>query len=293
MEKISTSLPFYIRLPDDTYKFHFEGEAIEFLVTKETIQPSMRTGSRSADTHFHGDRRGIDEYSVISYETERQFSSIDEAKSFTVKLVNRVLDVYRYIDQATHLMPITATDFHEFNLLKDGRLSETAITFGPGGLVLNDGGLINEIGSLVKRALEERIEVPFFENILLNAHHYHLTGEYRMSVLEAVIALEIIVYQFIREFAPKSGKSQKQIDGWIEGRGRESGLRYCVETVLNMLLPFDVRVSSDLISRCGNTVTLRNKVVHRGKKDVTEVEATSAITFSLEIIRHLNRFISS
>jgi len=289
--KIKTSLPFCLYKIDDRVYEVKDRDNTKIRFIKQKIEPSRRT-SRSKNIEFLRDRWGIDAYSKVEIETDREFTESigsKEAKDFALKIINRFIKLYRYFDSdAVHLTSLIREDLiDEFKLhRKDGKGS-ISISFG-GGLTPLHPNKIAKVSDNIEGALEGNFEIPLWEDLLLNAGHYIFTGEYRMSILESVIALELVVSNFIREEGKKKTVSRKKIEGFI----KDVGVSGNIEVTIQLLAG---KGKSDLpndkaFEKCKTGITIRNAIVHKGRTSVTPKEARETLEVNKLMVKSLLRF---
>lgn len=120
------------------------------------------------------------------------------------------------------------------------------------------------------------------EELLLGAKTFFHEEDYRMAVLEAVIALDIMIASLIR----KIGRSRGISEGSLKNFLKEVGLARSMKVVLKMIIP-DRLPDDDVLKACKTANTLRNKIVHEGKLNVSESEATEAIQNIEAFIEHI------
>jgi len=152
---IKANLPFCLYKIDGRY-FQIDPQTrLRFF--KEKIEPSRRTSS-SKNIEFLNDRWGIDGFSRIEIETEKDInlsgSMSDEARTFALRMINKFISLYRYFDtDAVHLVNLIESDLMDFSVEKDGRAS-FAIVFG-GGITLLSPKRIASISSMLEKALND------------------------------------------------------------------------------------------------------------------------------------------
>jgi uncharacterized protein (UPF0332 family) len=123
--------------------------------------------------------------------------------------------------------------------------------------------------------------------ILLQAKSFFEQENYRMAVLEAVIALEITVSSLIRKKAEELEISKKEIGELL----KIEGLTCCLETVLPMLFSRDLP-SRDLLVKLKSAISIRNAIVHKGRSSISSKEAQDAIIKIEEFVNKAKGVIS-
>ncbi len=120
------------------------------------------------------------------------------------------------------------------------------------------------------------------EELLLGAKTFFHEEDYRMAVLEAVIALDIMIASIIRKIGRLRGISKGSLKDFL----REVGLNRSMKVVLKMIIP-DRLPDDDVLEGCKTANTLRNKIVHEGRLNVSEIEAREAIQNIKTFIEHI------
>jgi len=120
------------------------------------------------------------------------------------------------------------------------------------------------------------------DELLLGARSFFQEENYRMAVLEAVIALDIRVLSLVR----KIGRSKKIPKKYLNNFIHEVGLKLSLKVVLKLLIPDDLP-NETVLSACKSANTIRNKIVHAGRLDVSENDANEAIQHIQTFIEHV------
>jgi len=285
--KIKTSLP-YCLFRVDTRFFKFKdthNSKIRFLKIETT--PNRRTQS-SQNIEVIRDRWGIDAHSDVEIYTDKKFDKPEQAESFALELINDFVKRYRYYDKdAIHLVPLTREDLFGLNVLSDGHgVVSMALA---GGITVVNPLRNHEISSNIEQSIDKNQEIPFWEELMLNAQQYCYQMDYRHSVLESVIAVELVVSEFIREKCREKGIKDEDANGYI----RTYGLTGNVQVTLTLLLDKKSLPKVEIMETCKKSIEIRNKIVHKGKKDVTEKQAKDSIEFGKQMIEFLLSKMSS
>jgi hypothetical protein len=279
---IKAKLPFCLYKLDERY-FQIDSQTrIRFF--REKIEPSRRTSS-SENMEFLNDRWGIDGFSRIEIETEKDIdlseSMSDEARTFTLRIINKFISLYRYFDDtAVHLVNLIESDLMDFSVEKDGRAS-FAIGFG-GGITPINPQKIASVSSMLENAIRDGYEIPLWRELILNAEHYCYIGDFRMAILESVTALELVISKFISGELFAAGVKEKEIKEFIKETGVAKGLNVVVR-----LLVGKSGMPDDLLEKCKGTITKRNKIVHEGRKETNYQSTKDSIIAIYQLIQLL------
>ena len=279
---IKAKLPFCLYKLDERY-FQIDPQTrIRFF--REKIEPSRRTSS-SENIEFLNDRWGIDGFSRIEIETEKDIdlfeSMSDEARTFTLRIINKFISLYRYFDDtAVHLVNLIESDLMDFSVEKDGRAS-FAIGFG-GGITPLNPQKIASVSSMLENAIRNGYEIPLWRELILNAEHYCYIDDFRMAILESVTALELVISKFISGELFAAGVKEKEIKEFIKETGVAKGLNVVVR-----LLVGKSGMPDDLLEKCKGTITKRNKIVHEGRKETNYQSTKDSIVAIYQLIQLL------
>lgn len=281
--QIKTSLPYCLyRL--DTRFFKMEDKfnsKIRFIKVETT--PNRRT-QFSQNTEVIRDRWGIDAHSEVEILTDKKFVNSDRAKDFALNLINDFIGRYRFYDRgAVHLVPLGKEDLFELNLSLNGR-SKVAVSFA-GGMTIVNPLLNQEISSKIEQSLANKVEIPLWEEHILNAKQYLYQKEFRHAIIESVIALEWVLSEFIKEEFTKKGVPSQETGKYIYNLGLTGNIEITLRLLLNGIKNPDQKIFHE----CRTSIKLRNKIVHEGLKDITEQQAQNSLEYIKQLINFLNQ----
>lgn len=278
--KIEALLPFCLyNLDERCFKIDDKyNTKIKF--TKFKKEPSIRT-SESHNIEFLNDRWGIDACSQVIIDTNRQFADNKKAKLKMLYIVNNIIKIYRYFDEeSAHLTTLTEADIFNFNLIQ-GKQGIIEIGCG-GGMRPIDYKRIKKISDEIEKALNDNFKPPFYKMLLLNAEYYIFIGDYRMSILESVIALELVLSDFIRKEGQKREIEDKDIEDYIKNIGITGNIKVTIKMLIENDLPCD-----DIFEECKSGITIRNAIVHKGRENVNSSEAKDTLKSNKFMIKFL------
>lgn len=282
--KIKTSLPFCLyRVDERVYNLN-DGSNTTIKFIKQKIEPSRRT-SESQNIEFLRDRWGVDAYSKVEIETEKNFSGdtkAEDAKKFTLNIINDFINLYRYFDnESIHLANLIEEDLFEFMVETDGH-GIFSLGFS-GGMTVLDPKKITEISNRLEKAINEKYQIPFWRELLLKTHHYFFVGDYRMSILESIIALEFVLATFIKNECKEKGISDGEAEKYIIDVGLSGNLKINIKLLLEKeKLPPDI-----IFNKCKAGIKIRNAIIHEGRKFVSQKEVEETIWAVSEMIHFL------
>jgi hypothetical protein len=168
-------------------------------------------------------------------------------------------------------------NYHDFN----GFLEPIDITIDRTGLsMFHIGHHITMAIPLRSDKLHIRIQevmnnvVSLYEAFLSDAKRDYYYHNYTHSIINAVISLEIILSEFIRKSAIKKGIDGSAINNYINSVGLTGNLK----TTLKILVPEEVPLpNEDIFHNCKSAITIRNAIVHKGRRDVLKSDANGII----------------
>ena len=117
------------------------------------------------------------------------------------------------------------------------------------------------------------------EEFLIRARTFEEQHNFRMAVLETVIALEFALYLIVRNYAKSKGMGEEQTKNLISGLS--------LSAILNALARFCDRLpDAKIIDGCWKANSVRNRIVHQGCLDVTGEQAQQALASVESFINH-------
>lgn len=118
------------------------------------------------------------------------------------------------------------------------------------------------------------------DEILIQAKIFLEQHNFRMTVLESVIALEFALSSIVRNSAKRKGMTEGKIEAFIFKLGTAQILD-SLKLLITEKLP-----SEEIISACRKANSVRNNIVHRGCLAVTLQEAQEALRNVELFIQH-------
>ena len=281
--EIKTALPYCLYKIDGRFFDLVDMFQTKIRFTKIQTIPNRRTQSSSGIETIR-DRWGIDYHSDVEIYTNKSFESDDrESEIWTLKIINDFTKKYRYLDRdAVHLVSLTAEDLFGFQVYSDGKgMISVALA---GGITTADPLRTYEISTQLETYLKKKEEIPLWEELVLNAEQYLYQADYRHSVLESVIALEIVISNSVLKKCEEKGVSNNEAEKFI----KDIGLTGNIKVTLKLLFGDEVLPPDDILEKCKGGITVRNNIVHKGKKIVTEMEATEILKNNKKLIQFLS-----
>ena len=204
---------------------------------------------------------------------------------------NRIFRAYRLITKQTFnggtVTQLAKQDFFRFVLY--GEMDEKGNLIGKPHTVsyihkLEIGSIRGEQFSEIRQLAESPnlILERSFEEVLLQAESFFDQENFRMAVVEAVIALEIVVSSIVSKVATEKGISEGDTQSFLEKIGLTDTLKMVLKLVIPESLP-----SEEAISGCKGAITIRNSIIHRERLVVSQREAQDALAAIKGFISHV------
>lgn len=284
LSQIKTSLPYCLfRVDSRFFKLDDEYNTKIRFVKIKTV-PNRRT-SDSKNMETIRDRWGIDAHSRVLILTEKKFKDSSKARSFALRLINTFVKVYRHYDKtAVHLVDLNSEDLFGFNYMYQGRgIFEMNLA---GGITPINPLLNYQISNEIESSLLSNFILPLWEELLMNAEQYIYQVNFRHSILESVIAIELVVSNFIKKKCKEKNISDDDAEEYIKNVGLTGNIKTTLKLLINDDLPED-----EMFEKCKAGITIRNAIVHRGRKDVNKSEAEDILNANKQLISFLSKYL--
>lgn len=153
-----------------------------------------------------------------------------------------------------------------------------------GGLVLERPDSSEEHHERLQCILKESVSLP--DQLMVDAERERTKKNFVYALLNAVIALEIVVSDTVRVIGDAKGVTKNQLNKYIANVGVYSNIK----ATIKLLRPDNVRLpDDDIFNACASAITLRNKIMHDGKRNVSEAEVARSMNAILSMIGFLNQ----
>jgi len=270
-------LPFYLKLAP-AYVFEFEivsGRTVEIRFlnpTRVAIPPAPRT--------------------LLSVNSDGELE-VDELNRVRL-YVNILIRAYRIVAKETYnsgiIRPIPYDAF--FRIMIRQELDEEGHPVGSPRTMqyirqLELGVISQEQYDRVRQISQSSriLQRHLIDELLLGARSFFHEENHRMAVMEAVIALDITVSSLVRKIGRSRGISRGDLKNFIQEVGLSRGLK----VVLKLLI--DSLPNETVLEGCKGANSIRNKIVHEGRLNVTENEANEAIQNITAFVEHIQQHI--
>lgn len=256
-----------------------------------------------------GDRFGRVAYSIVVVSIpsgDLELTDTDSLIGRAVKCVNRLIDVYKTVTEEFWIPTISSADLIgvQYRHCDENGQEKPGLVYGgpmqvPG---LNVGGPLQIISSgltSIKRPPEIHIRIrdmltkgstiPTYTSLMLDSQNSIRFGRFPLAVVEAQTAFESFFYAFVGHELLKKGLMTSTLQAELDRpstlkqkglKNSASGKKLDKLELFSSLVTTPPRSFAKGVTEHDNwfnqTYELRNKVIHRGKNDVTQKEAADA-----------------
>ena len=177
--------------------------------------------------------------------------------------------MYRIHTKEFYIESISYSDIFEYqiyyrinNKLKQGPFHSITTS---GALTLSSGQPKYAINLKdFEKSLINDQEMFLPDVFLLNAKDALFKEDTRRATLEGVIALELVLSEFILKRGMEKGIGEADLKGVL----KEIGLTGNLKVSLKFILKDTEIIDDDLLSICKSAITVRNKIVHEGLREI-------------------------
>ena len=220
-----------------------------------------------------------------------------KAKEIVLRFLNRFMVTVRYVTEEYWVEPARYQDVLSFEVFYwDGKKRYPAgkhlIDTGVGGVAMGTGHPFQveaERMRELRNILENELKLDAGKIFLLNSKDACLQEDFRLAVIEAVTALETVLYRFIRRKGEKLDIPKKKLDDFI----KDVGLTGNITVVLKMLTKGLEQIDDDTLGKCRGAIKIRNKILHKGFRKVTSTDTEERIIAIEKMIAYLNRLLAT
>lgn len=312
---LSFNIPFSIPAPDGIYAIAIdEREALISIrrIQREQVEGFTVGGTGTGTMQIQFDKYGRSSYSRVEIRFPWQMDLEEhgrnplllgnipprrKCKELALKFVNRFIEVIRYVTEEYWVEPVRYQDILSFEQFYwDGkqriRAGITLIDTGVGGIRLGTGHpfqLSQEKIKQINALLRGGGELDISKILLMNAKNAILMEDFRLATLEAVTALETVLYDFVRKRGEQIGVSKERLEDFIV----KVGLTGNLEIVLKILTEGLEQIDGDTLELCKGAIKTRNNVLHEGLMDVPSTETERRILSIEKMILYLQKLLET
>lgn len=144
-------------------------------------------------------------------------------------------------------------------------------------------GVANEVNAIIP---VKRFSTETSTQLSLNSSKYwHSVSQYRNSIIEAVIALEPIIYSAVKKKWRHQGLSETKIKDQLS----KVDLNHLITIEISQLINITDQIENEVFTKVLEAVGLRNKIVHRNLLSVSESQSENVTTNIEKMIQLLKK----
>ena len=300
------NLPFAIPVPDGLYEIALGGKNANISI-KRVQRSHFAGGSATGFVQIDFDKYGLSSYSCISIKFSWKLDLEEEgrtplliegeqprmkAKETVIHFLNRFIDAVRYSTQQYWIEHVRYQDLSSYSVSYwDGKQSVQAvkkfIDLGVGGIkvsLANPFQVEPEIESNLRDLLLHERPLDLGKMLLLNSKDACLQEDFRLAIIEAVIALEVVLYNFITVRGKAIGLSKEKLE-----LIKKVGLTGKINRELKKLTNGLEQIDDGTLNECTAAITMRNGILHRGLTDVASTDTEKRILAINRMVDYLKR----
>jgi len=304
---IEFEIPYAIPVPDDIYKIKTKKGTVE--INTKRIQRKLVSGmdvSRNAILSIGFDKYGRSGYSQIQmkFPYKMKFSKRKrspnmvgkaiprlEDKEKVLRCLNDFIEAIKNVTNEFWVEPIRYQDmisFQVFYWYQDKRYPSSVhmLDTGVGGVKISTGEphvLTKTQRNELKELLQRKKTIDNYMIFIMNAKDAFVQENYRLGILEAVIALEIVFFEFIKKEGEKRNIKESRMKSLITDVGIHDG----IDTVYKLFIGDRPQIDEKVVRSCKSAISIRNKIMHSGLRDVRGKETEERIIDIEIMIDHL------
>lgn len=312
----SFELPYAIPVPDGVYKIKVGRYTAK--IDLKRVQKTWIEGMQLGYKGIHGkryaqipfDKYGKSSYSLIKIEFPWRIDLSEKgrkpkllgdvplrskAKENALRFLNRFIETVRYVTGKYWVEPARYQDILSSEVIywdeKKKRRAGRIFDSGVGEMVFGEGDPFQIEAKKMQKLrnlLENELHLDPSRIFLLNSKDACLQEDYRLAIVEAVTALETVLYKFIRRQGEKLGIAKKDLEHFIV----DVGLTGNISIVLKMLTKGLEQIDAEIVRKCKGAIKIRNKILHEGFMKVSSTDTEEKLVAVEKMIAYLNRFIA-
>ena len=227
----------------------------------------------SKNVEMQGDRLGRVSFSKMSIEFPKLLLDETEIKDATLRVVNRIIDVYRYTTNEFFLERIPRNELRPLQImakLDNGQLDSNVIQYEPQGSGVTLARFAG-ISSEAQKIFQSSEELPVHSILILNARRERYFENYRLAIVEAETAFEVYVDTILVSHYRREGLSEAEITSKLE-----AGFKNLLKDHIPKVCREDFVGTTEHSDWKNKAYLRRNAVVHDGAS-ANDLEAEEAI----------------
>ncbi len=237
------------------------------------------------------DRWGRCSYTEVKLEFLKYYprESIDMLLRKSVEAINELIEVYMYVSERYYLSRLRVSDLLHYNyyvIAGENKLSDTHRFFEEnvhlGKAYIQDPVIENK----VKEALRQG-GIKLWQRLIISARRNFANEEYMRAIIDAVTALELVLYKYILLYNKSKGiPEDKTRDTLIK-----IGLTGSLDITLRQIAPINA-FTDEVLRGCKGAITKRNRILHDGFSEASESDAAQAIESVVRLNKRIEGLIS-
>lgn len=304
-------LPYAIPIPDGIYRVRV-GRHIAEIQIKRVQRKQVEGFSGSGTIQMAFDKYGKSSFSSIQMKLPWGIDLSEEgrkplllgdipprrkAKEIVLRFLNRFIETVRYVTEEYWVEPARYQDILSYEVFYwDGKKRHqaglTLLDTGVGGIRVGTGSPFQVKDEKMQELMDillNELELDASKIFLLNSKDACLQDDFRLAILEAVTALEMVLYKFIRKRGKKLKIPQDELDNHIVN----VGLTGNISVVLKMLTEGLQQIDAETLRACKGAIKIRNKVLHKGLRKVSSTDTERRVIQIEKMISYLGRLITT
>jgi len=255
-----------------------------------------------------GDRFGRVAYSIVVVSIpsgDLELSDADSLIDRAIKSINRLIDVYKTATEEFWIPNLSSADLlgvqyrhcdengqEKPGLASGGPIKVPGLNVG-GPLLIISSGLDSikrpsEIHIRIRDMLTNGVAIPTYTSLMLDSQNSIRFGRFHLAVVEAQTAFEAFFYSFVNHELVRKGLMTPALQKELANPGLKRNIKPSVsgKRKMSQIEYFSLLVTTPSHSFTSGvpeydnwfdkTYSVRNEVIHRGRIDVTRVEAEEA-----------------
>lgn len=303
-------LPYAIPAPDGKYEIKVRDRTGTLILIR--VQKEQVAGFKGqANIQIKFDKYGKSSFSkirltlpwVVDFEQKGRQPVLlgaipprDKAKEIVIQFLNRFIETVRYVTGEYWVEPARYQDLLAYEAfywdgVKKYPAQLTLIDTGVGGIGIGRSHpfhLSEEKSAQLADLLRNGTELDSSSIFILNAKDACLQEDFRLATVEAVTALEIVLYSFIRKQGDKLGISRRILNNFI----KEVGLTGNINVVLKMLTKGLKQIEANIEATCKGAITTRNNILHEGFRDIPSTDTENRVIAIEKMLDYLRGLIN-
>lgn len=303
------NLPFAVPVPDGIYEVKM-GLKVAKIALKRIQRKNVAGFKDGKNVQLKFDKYGKSSYStvnirlpwIVDFEEKGRTSPIlgikvprPRVKDILLRFLNRFIETSRFVTGEYWIEPARYQDLLSIRAFYfDGKnqypVMQTLVDTRVGGEecgAAHPFDLSADKKNQLIDSLKKEIEVDLSKILLLNSKDACLQEDFRLAIIEAVAALEIVLYRFIKYQGNKLEISVKLTNSFI----KDAGLTGNISEVLKMLTSGFEQIDSEIIQDCKGAIKIRNKIIHQGFRDVHSTDTEKRVISIGQMIDYLDGLI--